>query len=163
MQINQDILDRIKQINWFSNCGQALQTEIQMEYKGVSSWADAKQDYQSTAWENTTLEARNELTSFLHRKYRDQYSKWNLLAQEAKGFLDTEVMPKIELYREENKLDEEFIANVSWDIVNVIMESTYGICSNRPVFFLELLKVYEAGNFPCGWDGEWPNGKLIVY
>jgi hypothetical protein len=30
-------------------------------------------------------------------------------------------------------------------------------------FFLELLTIYQAGHFPCGWQGEWPKGKLLLY
>ena len=35
-----------------------------------------------------------------------------------------------------------------------------------PVFFEQLLQVYEAGRLPCGWDGDltgWPTGKLLVH
>ncbi len=26
-----------------------------------------------------------------------------------------------------------------------------------------LLTTYEAGCFPCGWEGDFPDGKLIVH
>lgn len=163
MKIDQNILDRIKQINWFTNCGQAMQNEIQISYIKVYNWREAMRNYQDLNWENTTLEARNELTTFLHSKYRDQYSKWNNIAKEARMFIEMNILPEVENYREKNKLDKVFINCVKWDILNAIMESTYSKCNHRPVFFLELLKVYESGNFPCGWHGEWPEGNLIVY
>ena len=43
------------------------------------------------------------------------------------------------------------------------MENSYLSSGHRCFFFLELLMVYEAGHFPCGWRGDWPDGKLIVY
>ena len=43
------------------------------------------------------------------------------------------------------------------------MEDTYKKCKKRPVFFLHLLEIYESGNLPCGWEGKWPDGKLIVF
>ncbi|ATP40187.1 hypothetical protein CSE16_09085 [Solibacillus sp. R5-41] len=163
MEIDQDILNRIKQINWLTNCGQTLQNEMQISYTKVYNWKEAMRNYQDSNWEKTTLEARNELTVFLHNKYRDQYSKWNSIVKEARMFVEKEIIPKIENYREKNELDKVFIDCVEWDILNAIMESTYSKCNHRPVFFLELLKVYESGNFPCGWDGGWPEGNLIVY
>lgn len=30
-------------------------------------------------------------------------------------------------------------------------------------YFRELLPWYEAGHFPCGWDGEWPEGRIRVF
>jgi hypothetical protein len=64
--------------------------------------------------------------------------------------------------RDANGLDKVFVDSVLWDLLGAIMEFYYGQCKNRPEFFLDLLKIYESGNFPCGWIGEWPNGKLIV-
>jgi len=30
-------------------------------------------------------------------------------------------------------------------------------------FFEKIFEVYKAGGWPCGWDGNYPDGKLIVY
>jgi hypothetical protein len=43
------------------------------------------------------------------------------------------------------------------------MENAYLGSGHSCFFFLELLTVYEAGHFPCGWVGDWPRGKLVVY
>jgi hypothetical protein len=43
------------------------------------------------------------------------------------------------------------------------MQNSYLQSGNSAFFFLELLTVYESGHFPCGWQGEWPQGKLLVY
>ena len=35
-----------------------------------------------------------------------------------------------------------------------------------PVFFEQLIEVYEAGRLPCGWEGnvdDWPHGSLVVH
>lgn len=163
MKIDQNVLDRIKLINWFANCGQALLKDLEINCIYVRDLSEAKRKYQNSAWENTTLEARNKLTSYLHNKYRNEYNDWNIFTKEARAFIEQEILPKLENYREENSLDKMFIDSVKWDILNAIMESTYSSCRNRPVFFLELLKVYESGNFPCGWEGVWPEGSLIIY
>jgi hypothetical protein len=53
--------------------------------------------------------------------------------------------------------------HVQWDILAALMEHAYLGSGHRCFFFLELLSVYEAGHFPCGWIGPWPQGKLVVY
>jgi hypothetical protein len=30
-------------------------------------------------------------------------------------------------------------------------------------FFRGLMKWYQSGHIPCGWDGNWPEGKVIVW
>jgi hypothetical protein len=163
LKIDKEILDRINKINWFENCGKSLKIELSIDIVYINSWEEAKEHYHDENWESATLEARNELTSFLQKNYRSQYVLWNKLVKEAKEFLDKQVVPKIELQREKNDLDQLFLECVKWDILNAIMEHTYLKSSDGPVFFLELLKVYESGNFPCGWKGKWPKGTLLVY
>lgn len=163
MKIDEKVLDKIRRIDWFHNCGHNLKNDINFAFSYVENWNEARKHYQDSSWENTTLEARNVLTTFLHGKYRNQYLKWNSLAKEVRVFLEEEIVPKIELYREKHALDKIFVDSVKWDILNAIMENAYMDCKNVPVFFQELLVVYESGNFPCGWEGEWPEGKLIVF
>jgi hypothetical protein len=43
------------------------------------------------------------------------------------------------------------------------MANSFLASGHRVFFFLELLGVYEAGHFPCGWRGEWPLGSLVVF
>lgn len=30
-------------------------------------------------------------------------------------------------------------------------------------YFRDQLPWFNAGHFPCGWDGDWPNGRMRVY
>ena len=50
-----------------------------------------------------------------------------------------------------------------WDLMHMTLEhelvslgKPHGLCSL-------LLQAYQAGHFPCGWEGDFPEGKLIVY
>lgn len=163
MSIEKEIVNRIKSIEWCSNCGNIANIRLSYENKYVSSWSEAKKYYNQTTWEDKTLEAQNELTSFLFNKYRNEYSKWNSVVKEAKKFIEEEVVPKIKKIGEDNYLDTVFIDCVKWDILGAIMENEYKKCNGRPTFFLKLLEIYEAGNFPCGWDNNTQNGELIVF
>ena len=50
------------------------------------------------------------------------------------------------------------------------------VCENFGTFFIEytyldklhpfnekLLDIYKLGGFPCGWRGEFPEGKILIY
>lgn len=54
------------------------------------------------------------------------------------------------------------IPSVQWDLLGALMENSFKGSGHAAFFFLELLTVYEAGHFPCGWRGNWPQGELLV-
>ena len=62
----------------------------------------------------------------------------------------------------EHRLDVVLAHSTSWDVLGALMENSYLDTHHPAHFFLELLWVYEAGHFPCGWLGDWPSGKLFV-
>ena len=72
------------------------------------------------------------------------------------------VYHNLEKFKRKNRLDNAFIDCVKRDLTFAIIEGTYKMKQPKP-FFSYLLKVYQAGHFPCGWVGEEPpQGKLLV-
>lgn len=59
---------------------------------------------------------------------------------------------------EQNALDLEITDMVKRDLCWAAVEKAM----NRPGFFTELLDVYRDGRFPCGWDGDYPEGRFAV-
>jgi len=163
MNNKKNIAGKIEKIKWFSNCGNELTEKINLDILYVNSWNDSQRYYQDCKWESTTLEASNTLTSFLHKRYPNRYTEWNLNVKKAKEILNQDLLPKLIEFRRDKSLEQLFIDCVLWDILAAYMEEIYKDCKDRPTFFLELFKVYEQGNFPCGWEGEWPLGRLIIY
>ena len=55
-----------------------------------------------------------------------------------------------------------FFENIVIDLRNcAINRAVYGVTNN---FYEIIFKVYKSGEFPCGWEGEYPEeGKLIAY
>ncbi len=163
MTISPELLDRIRNINWFSNCGNTVSTASDFKITYVKSWREAKTYYSDQNWENTTLDARNELTSFLSQNYQSDYQEWNNYTSKLRTSILPNLITKIDSFKKDYSLGDAFIHSVTWDILNAIMEDVYGEVADRPTFFLKLLEIYEAGNFPCGWIGKWPEGSLVVY
>jgi hypothetical protein len=72
-----DLPVRIEAIRWFSKCGEPLALDLTMEVESARSWPTAMQAFQSVAWENVELEARNQLTMWLQQNERGGYRAWN--------------------------------------------------------------------------------------
>jgi len=61
-----------------------------------------------------------------------------------------------------NKLPKSFEDTVQWDILHLAIESEYSDIF-PPGFYASQAYWYLKGHFPCGWEGNFPKGKLVVY
>ena len=113
-------------------------------------------------WESFRLERRNDLTVFLHNHARDRYRRWNEITADLRGRVEPMVCRKIASVSVANHLPKAFEHCVRWDILGACMETEYS--DLRPLgFYTELAAVYLKGHFPCGWDGVYPSGHLLIY
>jgi hypothetical protein len=159
-----DIPGRLRAIEWFSRCGEPLSLTLSMPVVRVTGWPEAVASCMDGVWENVELEAQNQLTLWLHQHDRQNYQRWNDLVDRFKSaVLNPLTEERWEPYRRRNGLDVAVVHSAHWDVLGALMENVYLRSGHRCFFFLELLSVYEAGHFPCGWVGEWPQGNLVVY
>lgn len=162
MKFEESFLQDLESISWFSNLGNDFEYDKEKIIK-LESWEECEASFLEPNWEDTTLEMRNVTTSFLSKNEPTCYTKWNELLKNGQDFLKTQIMPKIE------KLDlpfdekDTFYACVRWDLLGCLMENVYRQYKAPRYFTNYFLDVYKQGHFPCGWEGEWPAGKLIVF
>lgn len=64
---------------------------------------------------------------------------------------------------EAQRLPKEFWWSVSADIIGAAMECEYSDLVELGFFNTVIIPCYLNGHFPCGWEGEFPAGRLIVY
>jgi hypothetical protein len=162
MQLTTELFESLRRIPWFSNCGRPADDNLGLEVDWVSDWTTATKCFSDPEWENTTLEARNVLTSHLAKRHAREYQEWNKLVRKAKEKLESGVYQIARDFQQKHRLTQTFVDCVKWDGLGMVMEETYKECRPPMLFFGTLLAVYERGRFPCGWKGEWPNGRLIV-
>jgi hypothetical protein len=159
-----DLATRLEAIDWFSKCGETFHFDLTMKVEQVKTWPQATKILQSQSWEDATLEARNQLTEFLADHHPERFDQWNNITEQFKDELITPLTKKVWLpYQRAHQLDIKLVHNVQWNILAALMENAYLDCNHQSFFFLELLRVYEAGHMPCGWLGNWPNGKLVIF
>ncbi|KEZ53660.1 hypothetical protein [Metabacillus indicus] len=54
-----------------------------------------------------------------------------------------------------------FYNDVVADLTNCAINRA--INGKRSSFFEELFEIYQLGAFPCGWNGDYPEGKIIAF
>ncbi|KHD35381.1 hypothetical protein NL50_13810 [Clostridium acetobutylicum] len=55
----------------------------------------------------------------------------------------------------------KFFESVVVDLKNcAVNRSVNGRAIN---FYEKMFKIYQTGGFPCGWDGEYPEGRIVAY
>jgi hypothetical protein len=154
----------VRAIRWFACCGQPFDLDLSMNTEQVTDWPAAIACCKDPVWENVELEAQNQLTLWLHLNDRVAYQKWNEIVDEHKrAVLNPLAENRIIPFQSTNGLDIVFVHSVKWDILGALMENSYLGSGHKAFFFLELLMVYEAGHFPCGWKGDWPQGTLLLH
>ena len=160
-----DMAERVRSIAWFSRVGEPDDAfDVSMPVERVKSWPAAMKALKSRAWEAATLDARNQLSERLSDTHRDRSRQWNKITADLKRTVIVPLEKKtLEPFREAWGLDVELLHSVRWNVLAALMENAYIDCDHGSFFFHELLTVYEAGHLPCGWIGEWPTGKLVVY
>jgi hypothetical protein len=158
------LCERMRKIAWFSSVGESTQLTLPFPHRFVRDVEAAKADIAQPQWAEWTLERGNATTSFLHAQFRSRYAgQWNKIVVIAKSFLQHELEPKFlpELARTLPG-SKAAIDSVRWDLISALMESAYADC-NPPVFFTDLIPVYEAGHLPVGWDQTTGSGTLLVH
>lgn len=163
LEVNPHVLDRINKIEWFSNCGkQNLECPFKIKY--VKSFKEAEKYSSGNKWSNLLLNFQNELSVATHSLSCGRQLNWNSFVRSAKDNLISEIKRNVQIKLEELRAEytEETIGNIMYIMVQFLLEDHF-----RPVYdvtFCEhLFNVIEKGYIPCGWDGNFPVGSLIVY
>ena len=155
--MNDNIEETLKNINLFLNCGEPK--DLGFNYVQVNSLGEALSLAQDVSWENIVLEKREDLRLEIKEKEPNEYKNWNNIAKEAREFISSSLSPKWKIFIEKNNLGKEFYDSVHWDTINIILVNKFVKLSKNQEFYDQLLKVYLAGKFPCGWN----NGMFLAY
>lgn len=159
-----DLRARIAAIRWFEHCGEPFTGKLSMPFEQVTSWAEAERHNAEPAWETATLEAQNQLSLWLHLHAKPRYQQWNeIMVKHQTSSISPATGDRLMALQKEHQLAQAFLDTTRWNLMGALMEDTYRDTGHPVYFFHELLEVYEAGHYPCGWVGTWPEGKLLIY
>ena len=86
----------------------------------------------------------------------------NSIVREMKPSAETLVRDKTAIVIAQHNLPSVFFRRVYADILHLFMESEFADVY-PPGFFASHAYWYAKGHFPCRWQGEFPQGNLIIY
>ncbi len=153
-----DLFEQLKSSVWFSNAG-CSHGENAIT---LGTWDIAIQSRRSPEFQDLRLTASNALRRAIQSVSLDRYQKWNDHIDDLKPLTMPLVRRKINDLMIQNHFSNEFEGAVQWDILHACLESEYS--DIVPLgFYSNLAQWYLKGHFPCGWQGGYPDGKLIVY
>ena len=151
-------LEKLEKAEWFACVGVKDTTAAIV----LSSWQDAIRHCSSVEWVNLLIEADNQYRERLLERSRERFNQWNDITAELKAVTTPFVQRKIEAVVRAHSLSKAFEDIVQWDILGVCTEAEYADVY-PPGFYASQAYWYVKGHFPCGWEGEFPKGKLIIY
>lgn len=152
-------LEKLERADWFAHVGEKDTTDAIIV---LSSWQEAVEHCSSVDWENLCLEACNQYCERLVERSKERFNQWNDIIGALKAVTIPFVQRKIKTVVREYELPKVFEDTVQWDILGVCAEAEYADVY-PPGFYASQAFWYVKGHFPCGWKGEFPKGKLIIY
>jgi hypothetical protein len=153
-----ETLKKLQQAQWFRAVG-VRDTQVA---EVLTSWDEATKSCGSAEWQDLILEAANQYRERLVERSRERFQLWNTIALGLKPITQALVDAKIEQVIEQNGLPKVFKDTVNWDVLLLCMEAEYADVY-QPGFFASQAYWYVKGHFPCGWQGDFPKGMLIIY
>lgn len=151
-------LEQLRQAHWFSRVG----VHDAKVARVLSSWREAIEHCTSPDWEDLCQEAVNQYSERLIERSPERYRHWNAVVEMVRPVARALVNEKTRDVVERYRLPKGFVDTVRWDIIHLLMEAEYADVY-PPGFFASQAYWYVKGHFPCGWDGVFPQGLLIIY
>ena len=165
MKIDSEILSIINEIPWFEKCGNRTEILLNYKYKFVTEKEMIK-SLSGIKWDNLENDEFNKLYDWFRTS--SIILDWERLVREIRK----EEMPKIDLLVKD-KIKKVFVNeqklvldSFHYDLLMIIMKLTISkrfSPNDEPHFYNELLEIYKAGQFPCGWRGSYPEGTVLIY
>lgn len=151
-------LAELEEKEWFTNIGKPDSERVVF----VSSWDEAIKSCQDEKWMDLCQEAANQYRTRLVERNMERFRAWNERVREIKSVTVPLVIRKTQKVVTSNQLPKLFVDAVQWDILHLCMEAEYADVF-PPGFYASQAYWYANGHFPCGWNGQFPEGKLLVY
>jgi hypothetical protein len=138
----------------------------------IGSWKEAAKHCKSRMWDGCLMMASNALSTFAHQRDWDRGHEWNTLATEIRPEIVSWLEPTIAPIVTQHHLPKIVVDSLRWYLMHICFEVEYEDIV-EPLFYLPLIDPWlQRGHFPCGWVGEefpdgWngvlPEGKLVVF
>jgi hypothetical protein len=108
---------------------------------------------------NGVLEAPCARVDAVLERYPERKAWWQKAREEAKRYTVLRGWAPQTLTREQRDLIFEYL----FEFVSMLLAEIIASPEAESTYFREQLCWFHAGHLPCGWDGDWPMGKMRVF
>jgi len=163
-----DIYSMLEQVQWLSMAGHGDPPQFDFPVVFLDSQEAALKAFKSNPWADVKTEAQGDLTGYLAKHHPDLYGGyWNKLARQSRALIEKVVVTKLPGALSDKGFPAEMFEPILVDLNRAALEIAYHRkFPKSPVFFERLLRIYEAGRLPCGWNGDlssWPTGSVLAF
>ena len=163
MEIRKAMIDELLNCKWLQNCGEQKDIHYDFDVFFQHDYNKAIRTITSTDWENICLEERGNITGHLAVYNKDVYNKnWNQLAKKIKSEVLPQILEKIREGISIKCLPESVIEDIKFNLVTILISDSFSDYYKSD-FYNRMFRIYTSGHLPCGWEGEFPSGQIIVY
>lgn len=168
MNLIQQIYPHLRTIPWLAAAGQEARPRFGFLVSYAETRNGALSAFNSSLWADAKTEAQGDLTGYLAKHHDNAYGgHWNNLAKQSRALVEAAIKVKLADALNMRGLPTEMIEPILVDVNRAALEIAYRKeFPKAPAFFERLLRVYEAGRLPCGWNGnmnDWPAGNVVVF
>jgi len=153
----------IEEIEWLQRVGEPI---TRSEVAIVHSWEEAltifRGDRNANGLRrynaNGVLNAPCDRVDPIFEQIPEREAWWQKARRDAKPYSIFCGLP-VTLSQELKDLVDENL----YEFVSMLLAEIIGSPEANCTYFREQLSWFHAGHFPCGWEGDWPNGRMRVF
>lgn len=157
------MIEELLSCKWLQNCGEQQNMPYDFDFSFQEDSREVIKTINSIEWENVCLEESGNITEYLAVHNKEEYNKnWNQLVKKIKLEVLPQIIDKIQEEIAKKGFPENVIDDIKFNLVTILTSDAYSKYYSSE-FCSRLLKIYTSGHLPCGWDGEYPDGKIVVF
>ena len=156
-----ELLQKLKETDWLYNGGREPNPQDITAYKFANK-SEAGKLLLGKHWDDTLIHARNGCSSILSQT---EMKRWNPIAKSVRSAVNENGCC--------NDAADAVASHFGFDrkeVHGILINYFHFACVEleyegflKPGFFAELCHICMQGRLPCGLDGDFPNGQIVVY
>lgn len=163
LKIRNTMVEELVNCKWLQYCGEQQNAKYDFDILLQMDRTKAIKTLISTDWKNICLEERGNITAYLSIHNKEEYNKnWNQFTRKIKLEILPQIIEKIQESISKKNLPESIIDDIKFNLTTILISDVFSDYY-RSEFFQQLYQIYISGHLPCGWDGEYPNGNIVVF
>ena len=154
-----EAIETLRKAEWFA----ALGRQDRQGVVTVSSWLEAVAHCASPKWQEVHSNGHYFFAHEVQKTSPERYAQWNAVKEWLRPIGYDLAIEKAKPIVERDDLPEVVLECAKTDMFCLLVEAEFQDVVPKGGLYRGLSFYYSRGHFPCGWDGEFPKGKLIIF